>query len=327
MSKAGRPKKGSTKLPEWFDIEKYRCVKEMGAAGWFRQMVIRSAMFGYEAELERIRANGGGSNKQERWHESLSLPWHQLRDLIWKDPIITRKRIEDLVPFGDDEDPKSPWYHFSFVQSYFIGMIHIGEQGLHEATCLDVFFGYSKFPDKYKTFLNTPGNITQIFDGGIDIHIKYETPEEEVAALQKFLHSPCSLMAPLISVDLELPNEVLLAEFEEFLREKRKANGQTSSFPFFRGADFKDWYNSGVLPYLDLLLWEKITGTPIYWPIFASVLDDILDDHIIGDGALRKTTRAHAAKLMDDSTIKTLHSQASREKAGKLEKSGKLFVK
>jgi hypothetical protein len=28
MGKAGRPKKDSAGLPEWFDIEKYRCAKD-----------------------------------------------------------------------------------------------------------------------------------------------------------------------------------------------------------------------------------------------------------------------------------------------------------
>ncbi|MGB9152474.1 MAG: hypothetical protein WCD70_05245 [Alphaproteobacteria bacterium] len=36
MSKAGRPKKGSAGLPEWFDIKKYRDARSYGAAEWFQ---------------------------------------------------------------------------------------------------------------------------------------------------------------------------------------------------------------------------------------------------------------------------------------------------
>ena len=43
MSKAGRPKKGSAGLPEWFDIEKYRQAKTYGAAEWFSSFPVIAA--------------------------------------------------------------------------------------------------------------------------------------------------------------------------------------------------------------------------------------------------------------------------------------------
>jgi len=41
MSKAGRPKKGSAGLPEWFDIEKYQQAEHYRAMEWHRQLAIR----------------------------------------------------------------------------------------------------------------------------------------------------------------------------------------------------------------------------------------------------------------------------------------------
>lgn len=79
MSKAGRPKKGSAGLPEWFDIEKYRGVKSCGAAEWFQQLAFRTTL------------------------ETLSLPdailWRPYSEkwsaLVKEDPLITLSRVEE----------------------------------------------------------------------------------------------------------------------------------------------------------------------------------------------------------------------------------------
>ena len=44
MAKAGRPRKGSPGLPDWFDIEKYRPVKNFSALEWFEQLVFRGRL-------------------------------------------------------------------------------------------------------------------------------------------------------------------------------------------------------------------------------------------------------------------------------------------
>lgn len=45
MAKAGRPKSGGNKLPDWFNINKYKCTKTFGAKDWSEQLDFRKNLF------------------------------------------------------------------------------------------------------------------------------------------------------------------------------------------------------------------------------------------------------------------------------------------
>jgi hypothetical protein len=81
MSKAGRPKKDSAGLPDWFDIEKYRQVKSYGAAEWFQQLAFRLFVYDWLTD--------------ENGPFSLGNEW---LDLLQTDPHITIARLEKAYP-------------------------------------------------------------------------------------------------------------------------------------------------------------------------------------------------------------------------------------
>jgi hypothetical protein len=311
MAKAGRPKNGSAGLPEWFDIEKYRVAKEFGAMGWFRQLVTRDQFFKF---AEFFKKEGG--NLKEGLHETFAL--------IKESPVITRDRIfsapkkttllnGEKVPTVDAALGCALFY----IDERAIGVRDVDYNltsrlvmALKEDWQLALaaqlswrFIRQEDMPPPYREIRILIPWVDDFFPALFD---KWETP--------------------LAAIDLSLPDEALMKDFAAYLKEKRKRRGEIES-PFFKSPDFSSWYDSGVLAYLDLMLWEIATGEPVRWAAFADALNAIVDEPVGGEGTLSKTTKAHAKKLMDARTIRMLQSQAMREKAGADEESGKLVVR
>jgi len=82
-----------------------------------------------------------------------------------------------------------------------------------------------------------------------------------------------------------------------------------------------------VLPYIDLYLWEIISGQSFQWSAFVDALNDITDQPVGSEDACRKTAKTLAEKLMRGRTIRMLNLQAVKEQSGSHKKSGKLFVR
>ena len=124
------------------------------------------------------------------------------------------------------------------------------------------------------------------------------------------------------------PNDfILILDESDMILDNILKGKKESSGPFFRSPDFSSWYNTGVLPYLDLKLWEKLTGQAFQWSAFANALNIIVDKPIGSESALQKTVKKSAEKLMDYQVIRILKSQVVREQSGTLKKSGKLVVR
>jgi hypothetical protein len=127
-------------------------------------------------------------------------------------------------------------------------------------------------------------------------------------------------------VDLTLPDDILKRDFADYLN-SRRANSESAASPFFKNQDFAVWYNSGVLPYLDLRLWEIESGQTFRWSAFVDELNLITDKPVGSEDACRKTAKALADKLLGDRTIRMLNFQAVKEQDDGHKKSGMLSVR
>jgi Family of unknown function (DUF6387) len=115
----------------------------------------------------------------------------------------------------------------------------------------------------------------------------------------------------LALVDLGTPEEKLVEDFLEFVREYKQLLEITSPQKSFGKKDFQKWDEHRILPYLDFLIWHRFheisaTHQQIGVCIFPDDYDISLDDRI------RRTVRPLALKLISRSFIAALSGQSDK---------------
>jgi len=312
MAKAGRPKKGSAGLPEWFDIEKYRVVKNFRAADWLKQLVCRRSLFDYIEHPDREKSESA----QDALKEALNL--------LKADPVITKSRILDTPPktrfiYGEMRAVVDT------ALGYALSSMMSRPAGVKDVTYFEIEGLCVHLPKNIR--INLAAHLSLFLVKPAEMPTLYKSTSLNVGEADDCLHAMLRERGmPLATIDLSLSDEALIGEFKAYLKRWRKVLGKVSS-PFLKSADFSSWYNNGVLPYLDLRLWEVVTGEPVRWAAFANALTKIADKPVGSEGALAKTTKKQAAKLMDGRTLRILQSQVLREQSGELKESGKLAVR
>ena len=254
MSKAGRPKKGSTGLPEWFDIEKYRQAKTYRAAEWYQQLAFQFSVRGWQAEdLQRYLSN--------EW-----------LGLLQADPHITIARLEEAFPVIITHE-------YEGEDIYIRGTP--GDELISEIA-LDVEPAYgvraATNGDLYKASLSFPKILRKPLSPKVR-----EGKDSESQALQEAwyeqYHAPFTNKRFSINedkrfacIDFSLPEAILKRKFADYLKSQKKT-AEEARTPFLKTSDFDVWYNCGVLPYLDLCLWEAATGRSFQGSAFANALN------------------------------------------------------
>ncbi len=300
MSKAGRPKKGSAGLPDWFDIGKYRQGESYGAAEWFQQLAFRSFV---HAKLS------GESSCIKEW-----------LTLLQSNPHITTERLESSIIEAEGEEAiVRDWYVESLINEISLPHPH-SYYGVKPATNGDITTAYQIYSDNRRTFLIKQENAKH---ADIEAIAKLHAQGKEFFTDSPIYSSPCR---KLVQVDLTLPDTVLKKSFAEFLKIQKK-DIEKSASPFFKNQEFAFWYSSGALPYLDLQLWEAESGQSFRWSAFVDALIILTEEDVASEDSCRKTAKALAAKLMDKRTIHLLKFQAYKEISEGRKKSGTLFVR
>jgi hypothetical protein len=304
MAKAGRPRSDSVALPTWFNIETYRQVKAFGAAEWFQQLTVRVVLD------EDFPFNPAWTQR--------------CLHLVQADPHLTIARLEATNSAPQDED--------------LVSVIGSGRM-----THIDLLINHMTI-DGYSAYGIRPATNGEITRASIPAsHLPVELLKDhknlsdmELAKVNELWDElerkpyvgSCfwSKYRRFATIDLSFPDAILKKNFAEYLKAQRK-NAADAESPFFKNQDFSVWYNSGVLPYLDLRLWEITTGQTFRWSAFVDALNLIADQPVGSEDACRKTVRALHSKLIDNRTIRMLNFQAIKEQSGSANKSGKLFVR
>jgi len=234
-------------------------------------------------------------------------------------------RIEECYPLKYWSHEGNDYSDRNVPGSFMIEVMSLDARPVHGVSAItngQLYEAYKKTPRAIeihqKTFLNNKNENN------------FEEPDKQwiTSYRSRYIDPgiPRADVGQFVCVDLSLPDAVLIGEFKDYLKRERK-NTHESAGPFFRSPDFSSWYNMGVLPYLDLKLWEKLTGQSFQWSAFANALSTIVDKPIGSESALQKTVKKSAEKLMDYQAIRILKSQVVREQSGTLKKSGKLVVR
>lgn len=155
------------------------------------------------------------------------------------------------------------------------------------------------------------------------IRLKFNLPEEVLEAVDLFevkeistelLDKPCyELLGEghedlgLAFVKFELPDAVLIEHFKQFLAEQRSRIDSTRRS---RIPPFNEWCRLGILPYLDLKIWEKENDVNIPYRVMA---DAIYASGEGGEETVRKTTAPLAEFLITERALEILSAQAADE--------------
>jgi hypothetical protein len=107
----------------------------------------------------------------------------------------------------------------------------------------------------------------------------------------------------LIHINLELPEKVLIEQFTSFIKkiQYRRSNKKPNFF---------SWIYFGILPYLDLKIWELETKKKIPNSVMANA---IFPPHEGGEEVVRKTTKKIANEILSQSYLHFLECYAANE--------------
>ena len=114
----------------------------------------------------------------------------------------------------------------------------------------------------------------------------------------------------LLRVDQELPIELMGENVIGQILKLRAAMPPTPKKKRYHIPPFESWARNGLLPYLDLMIWEMETGVKIPDRVMAVA---IRPRHDMGEGNLRKTIIPLAKRLMAEGGLAELQELASTE--------------
>jgi hypothetical protein len=289
-----------SQLPEWFDLSKYKPANNLDTIGWYEQLSSRSFCFFKIAFSNEDR--------------------NSLLGIIRRKPIIDLtecKEIEGCYIYERLSDVRK-FCSFKYAGVYAITVREI----------FDIINNIS--PEKIRYMmdeLNKPqiGNVQEVkqkieLDNelGIDNKPAYESFTENALLLSEKWRGYNSVPGiNTVNVNLHMPNSVLIESFKEWLYFARIKTG-ISNADTYKKSDYNRWILYGVLPYIDLFIWQQETKIKIPNRVMT---DAIFPQGYGGEETIRKTTEPLALRLIgilkDEwvSPLDLLYSQALHERS------------
>jgi hypothetical protein len=290
MPKPGKPKKGVARLPAWFDIQKYRATKNFGVQDWFQQLAFRNCLF------------EGGAFHQKKFSS-------EFLDLLKCDPIVTEENArEPLIARRDGRIANVEWEANKVISSIFRPNPYIEE--------LINFDMISMLKDNLLEKFKADGKAL-----GIPLIIGHGARIDKLSTEDiKYFESPlCYKKHRIIAVNLAAQDEFLISAFKDFLQDQKRLS-KKMPIPNAENWDFKNWFKCGLLPYLDLKLWELMKGESFYWASFGDALAGITNMRYGSESALIKAVKSCAKVAMNIITLEALQMQAQRKNIKRPEK-------
>jgi hypothetical protein len=275
-----------SELPEWFNLKRYQAAKLLDMYFWHVQLVIRK----FCLTIKDMSTN--------------------------MEPIeIIRKNTFIII-----------FQHKAFQTWYTIlNKIHIDHnyknrnQSSISTLNLRTFYNIQKFisPDR-KTYepdlddyiidaiLSTPKGEMPVIDLPEDYTKHHNNPKQEWLnepvhrSLPSYLQSEC-----ITKIDLNFPDDVLIEHFKKWLSAIRSEHPQPKT-KYFKQSDFNSWVLYGVLPYLDLKIWEREKNVRIPNRVIA---DAIYQPGVGGEETVRKTTAPLVEYLLSEEALNQLAGQ------------------
>lgn len=273
-----------SELPNWYNLAKYQDAEKLDCIGWFWQLSARVELFNFftwtvpEGFLENYPNSGAAQRTLDHQRESRAL-W----DAIRARPILNSEN--------------------GYSGKIFLGDILLPpDSGIRPATLADI--------DQQLFFLRSNER-----DSALSYLSRADREQHDPMILsplgdlqQEHLHDT------LLNVHLDVPERLLVENFIAFVRKakgaRKSANEEGTRY---RMPDFSQWIRMGILPYLDLKIWELELREKLSIPnrVMADAIFE--PDEIGGEETVRKTTEKLAYQVLQGSVLKELAVLAATE--------------
>lgn len=276
----GRRLKSASDLPAWFDLNKYADQVSLDAAGWYEQLSVRQSLLSMTRHID---------DKYSRFSE--------LVKFIRETPIIdTYSDFKLRTYLGNGK-----LHELKIKQPNFTLGIRL--MTAHEFYKIDKLVGIEKSECARKLLARAYD------DSDWDQPHKFDYVDWLDSPVDSIIGSGSQEMN--ICINTELPDKILIKQFEQFLRLLRdlKVSMGMPEIPW-RKPDFEGWVRFAVLPYIDLTIWSYEIDIKIPNRVMA---DAIFPPGEGGEEVVRKTTEKLVTELLDIYHLDTLASFAAYE--------------
>lgn len=284
--------KSAKQLPSWFKLENYEKAKYFGAGEWYDELMPRLYL---RLCWERFKKNPLDIPQNWDFIKQKGLLFHVAKD------EETKFRIRSITP------------DFHEVKKVADKPAQMSVSSLTNFNMYGGCYWYSEEDEQKK--------IEEKINVLLGEEFKTTSEDLKVEAMtwivQPFTDCPMDVFVGLknkyayAKVDLEASDEQLKSDFSVWLASERKRRECPAPKKNFSDADMDGWYESAVLPYLDLMFWSEIEKTKITQHVIAQAI--FLDAYSLESdtdplGRL-KTTKKKADYLMDQKIMKLLELQ------------------
>ncbi|MEF8730669.1 MAG: DUF6387 family protein [Candidatus Accumulibacter meliphilus] len=275
----------ASELPDWFDRSNYDAAAYLDAAGWYEQLSVRRVI----------------SYMVNDWP-------HPSQNVIDAISVVRKSPIVDVMQLDRE-----------MAVCYFMGgaLWELKNKtlrysyGVHLATVRELYLTERGIYDSKRDYAR--GFFAQIFDDDDFFdrkEIKYKHQDwidEPVDNVSLSRDHQITLQA-----NLNLPDGVLIEQFEQLLKRERRSRTPRvrQPRPSSRRPNFANWISFAVLPYLDLRNWADQNNVSIPNRVMA---DAIFPAGEGGEEVVRKTTAPLAKELLTDKHLELLSSLAAQE--------------
>ena len=288
-------------LPAWFRLSKYDDAKLLSPIGWRNQLQIRKRL---------------GADKNPSEDEITALK------ALWEKPIWTPADggiLSTLIPEGGVEAAAQsvaqgfPWgVRPPSIMNFYRQELPWGRSNVQKARRFIDNLYYSDDAENQVHQLDKP-NWTN------DLIINWwgNFDDDDWPHLNKAIQHDAELdplditrdLKPLVEVNLELNNDLLIKDFKKCVEKLRK--NQLSKTGKTHKPNFNDWIHCGLLPCFDLDRWAKLNDVSISNNLIATAACPIGE---CDAETIRKTTR----KILENSVFesKTLDALITMELNG-----------
>ncbi len=278
-----------SELPKWFQLDKYENAKKLNTLGWLEQLSVRSDI------LMII------SSHISRGHDYTC----EILENFRENPIIDLP-IENDAYYAYLGGPITELKQKKAYYTLGVQAISARQLLIHKLNCDQVRWDYLM---KWHNQLVQNARCSKKQINDYKKKFKYKTPDWIDNPLYDSYTSNV-FTTEHVCVNMELPDNILIDHFKQFLAKRRAEKYDKLCLKPYRQPDFNDWIRFGVLPYLDLKIWELEEKVTIPNRVMA---DAIFLPGECGEETVRKTTKSLVASLIKQETIEQLVAKAALE--------------
>lgn len=274
-------KNSDPRIPEWFSLEKYEKAISSSILEWAINLEWRDDLLYASSDAEAWNNRWSGGARKKVWAQINEVGFFSIEP--FSDDIECRKEHIVRNMKIDGGDGKGLVFSLPLRGAYEIYQDIMWNSELRQKLAV---IDYQEILNPYRLEpLSKPEERLRDWHGG----------EFENYSLDSF--DADSLVAR-VCVDLDAPDEMIIAAFRDWLAGKRKENvGEDPTFssgivPHKKISErlIAKWHNASILPYLDLKIHEQLSGKKIPLHVIANaIFPNTLD--IDTTESVRKTTK------------------------------------